>query len=175
MTSNESKYQLLETSSIKQRIIDCIKYIKSEIDISQENNEKRRQEMKLNGLGIRDIFSGFMPGRGGNEAESKEAMEEMKEKIEKLNLPEETKLIVEKELKNLSKMHPSHHEYSNIEKYLETIMDLPWSTSHPENLEPENAQNVLDQDHFGLEKVKKRIVEFLAVRKLMGNHKGTIL
>ena len=175
MTSNESKYQLLETSSIKQRIIDCIKYIKSEIEISQENNEKRRQEMKLNGLGIRDIFSGFMPGRGGNESESKEAMDEMREKIEKLNLPEETKLIVEKELKSLSKMHPSHHEYGNIEKYIETIIDLPWNTSDPENLDPENAQNVLDQDHFGLEKVKKRIVEFLAVRKLMENHKGTIL
>lgn len=131
--------------------------------------------MKLNGMGIRDIFSGFMPGRGGSDNESKEAIEEMKEKIDKLNLPEETKLIVEKELKNLAKMHPSHHEFSNIEKYLETILDLPWNTSDPENLDPENAQNVLDQDHYGLEKVKKRIVEFLAVRKLKENHKGTIL
>jgi len=99
----------------------------------------------------------------------------MKEKFDKLDLPEETKAIVDKELKNLSRMHPSHHEYNNIEKYLETLLDLPWNISDPENLNPVHAQKVLDQDHYGLEKVKKRIVEFLAVRKLKENHKGTIL
>lgn len=131
--------------------------------------------MKVNGLGIKDIFNGFKPSRGGMSSDNKEAIEEMKEKFDKINLPEETRTIVEKELKNLAKMHPSHHEYSNIEKYLETILELPWDTSDPENLDPENAQNILDQDHYGLEKVKKRIVEFLAVRKLKENHKGTIL
>mmetsp|Transcript_1257 Transcript_1257/g.1305 ORF Transcript_1257/g.1305 Transcript_1257/m.1305 type:complete len:617 (-) Transcript_1257:21-1871(-) len=131
--------------------------------------------MKVNGLGIKDIFNGFKPSRGGTSSDNKEAIEEMKEKFDKINLPEETRTIVEKELKNLAKMHPSHHEYSNIEKYLETILELPWDTSDPENLDPENAQNILDQDHYGLEKVKKRIVEFLAVRKLKENHKGTIL
>jgi len=165
----------LETVSVKQRIVDCINYIKNEIEISQDNNEKRRQEMKVNGLGIKDIFNGFKPSRGGTSSDNKEAIEEMKEKFDKINLPEETRTIVEKELKNLAKMHPSHHEYSNIEKYLETILELPWDTSDPENLDPENAQNILDQDHYGLEKVKKRIVEFLAVRKLKENHKGTIL
>lgn len=72
-------------------------------------------------------------------------------------------------------MQPSHHEYSNIEKYLETIAELPWGKSDEENLDPGNAQTILDEDHYGLEKVKQRIVEFLAVRKLKENHKGTIL
>lgn len=179
MTSNDNKYQLLETNSLKERIVNCIKYIKEEIDISQENNEKRKNQMRINGVGIKDIFSGFKQGggfgMGGGGGENKEAINELKEKFDKLDLPEETKAIVDKELQNLSRMHPSHHEYSNVEKYLETLAELPWNISEAENLDPENAQKVLDQDHFGLEKVKKRIVEFLAVRKLKENHKGTIL
>ena len=131
--------------------------------------------MKVNGVGIKDIFSGFKQGGQGGGNENKEAIDELRKKFEKINLPEETKAIVEKELKNLSRMHPSHHEYSNVEKYLEVLSELPWNESNPENLDPENAQKVLDFDHFGLEKVKKRIVEFLAVRKLKDNHKGTIL
>ena len=176
MTSNENKYQLLETNSVKERIVNCIKYIKNELEISEENNEKRKNQMKLNGVGLKDIFSGFKGGMTsmGN-SDNKEAIDDLKARLDKLDLPEETKNIVQKELKNLSRMHPSHHEYNNIEKYLETIADLPWNQTDPENLDPENAQLILDEDHYGLEKVKKRIVEFLAVRKLRENHKGTIL
>jgi len=176
ITSNENKYQLLETNSVKERIVKCIQYIKNEIEISEENNEKRKNQMKLNGVGLKDIFSGFkgsMPSAGNND--NKEAIDELKAKFDKIELPEETKTIVDKELKNLARMHPSHHEYSNIEKYLETIAELPWNLTDSENLDPENAQNILDEDHYGLDKVKRRIVEFLAVRKLMDNHKGTIL
>lgn len=183
MTSNENKYKLLETNSVKERIVNCIKYIKNEIDISEENNEKRKKnemknQMKLNGVGLKDLFSGFkggMPSMSGGGNDNREAIEELKARFDKVELPEETKTIVEKELKNLARMHPSHHEYSNIEKYLETLADLPWNTSQDENLDPENAQSILDEDHYGLEKVKQRIVEFLAVRKLKENHKGTIL
>jgi ATP-dependent Lon protease len=83
-----------------------------------------------------------------------------------MDLPEETKTIVEKELKNLSRLRPSHHEYSNIENYLETLADLPWNVFDEENTDVAVAQKVLDADHYGLEKVKKRIVEFLAVSTL---------
>lgn len=171
MTSNENKYQLLETDSVKERVINCIKYLK------EENDEKRNSQTKINGVGLKDIFSGFKQGNnsGGFGNENKEAIDELRAKFDNIDLPEETKAIVDKELKNLSRMHPSHHEYSNVEKYLEILSELPWNTSDPENLDPDHAQKILDQDHFGLEKVKKRIVEFLAVRKLKDNHKGTIL
>lgn len=171
MTSNEEKYRLLEMDSVKDRIIECIKHLKKEFEIIQDNNKRR----KNSGSAIKDIFSGFKPGGRQEGADNREDIEELKEKFDQLDLPEETKAIVEKELKNLSRIHPSHHEYNNIEKYLETILDLPWNTCDEENLNPKNAQLVLDQDHYGLDKVKKRIVEFLAVRKLKENHKGTIL
>lgn len=173
MTSNEDKYKLLESDSVKNRVISCIKYLKKEFEIIQESKQRR----KNTGSSIKDIFSGFKAGgrNDNNMAENREDIQELKEKFDKLDLPEETKTIVEKELKNLSRIHPSHHEYNNIEKYLETLLDLPWNAVDKENLNPANAQKVLDQDHYGLEKVKKRIVEFLAVRKLKENHKGTIL
>lgn len=177
MTNNENKFQLLEVDSVKERIVNCIKYIKNEIEVSEGNNEKRKKnQLSLNGIGMKDIFSGFKQGMSSmGQNDNKEVIEELRAKFDKIVLPEETKAIVEKELKNLSRMQPTHHEYSNIEKYLETIAELPWGMSEEENLDPENAQSILDEDHYGLKKVKQRIVEFLAVRKLKDNHKGTIL
>lgn len=134
--------------------------------------------MELNNVGLTDLYSrpkskprSMRKGAPDN----REAIDELRARFDKIVLPEETKAIVDKELKNLARMQPSHHEYANIERYLETLADLPWNNSQEENLDPENAQQILDQDHYGLEKVKQRIVEFLAVRKLKDDHKGTIL
>lgn len=72
-------------------------------------------------------------------------------------------------------MRPQHHEYNHTETYLETIADLPWGIFDQESKDLENARKVLDNDHFGLDLVKKRIIEFLAVQGLTNNPKGTIL
>lgn len=90
-------------------------------------------------------------------------------------MPEEAKAIVEKELRNLSWLKPQHHEYNNIETYLETLADLPWGKYDEENKDLDNAWKVLDADHFGLDTVKKIIVEFLAIQGLTSNAKGNIL
>mmetsp|Transcript_25582 Transcript_25582/g.25382 ORF Transcript_25582/g.25382 Transcript_25582/m.25382 type:complete len:480 (+) Transcript_25582:727-2166(+) len=136
------------------------------------------KKLNLDNVGLTDLYQGVKTKRprmkkGG--ADNTEAIQELLDKFEKLDLPEEAKTIVVRELKNLSRMQPSHHEYGNIEKYLETLAELPWNKSQEENLDPKNAQIILDEDHYGLEKVKQRIVEFLAIRKLKDDHKGTIL
>lgn len=102
-------------------------------------------------------------------------MNEFKEKIEKAGLPSEVKKVTEKELKRLSKMHPSSAEYSVCRTYLEWLTELPWSVSTQDNLDVKEAARVLDEDHYDLEKVKKRILEYLAVRQLKADMKGPIL
>jgi ATP-dependent Lon protease len=73
-------------------------------------------------------------------------------------LPEEAKKIVDLEFNKVSRMPPQHHEYHVSINYLQTIADLPWNKSDPENLDPEKAKEILERDHFGLEMIKKRII-----------------
>jgi len=96
-------------------------------------------------------------------------------KIQKLNLPEEAKAIVEQEIRKLKQIGPRNQEYHVGMNYLQTIADLPWNVKDEENLDTKVASQVLERDHFGLDTVKTRIIQFLAVRKLTKNNKGTIL
>lgn len=151
-----------------------IEALKKEIDIFKQNNEKRRSEPRPMS-GIQSMFQrGFDQG-GASGGKDDDTVANLRKRFESMDLPEETKTIVEKELKNLSRLRPSHHEYSNIENYLETLADLPWNVFDEENTDVAVAQKVLDADHYGLEKVKKRIVEFLAVSTLTTSQKGSIL
>jgi ATP-dependent Lon protease len=90
-------------------------------------------------------------------------------------MPAEVKKIAEKELKRLSKMHPASAEYSVCRTYLEVLTELPWMTGTDDNLDVKAAAQVLEEDHYDLEKVKKRILEYLAVRQLKADMKGPIL
>jgi len=102
-------------------------------------------------------------------------IEEYQEKIEKANLPEEANEKAERELNRLSKMGPGSAEGSVIRTYLDWILDLPWNVETEDSLDLKNAARVLDEDHYGLEKVKERVIEYLAVRQLTKNMKGPIL
>src|SRR5207253_1768379 len=92
-----------------------------------------------------------------------------------LKLPEDVRGQVDKELARLKKLPEQSPEKSVSRSWLQWIADLPWGVFTEDNLEVENARNVLDADHHGLEKVKKRVLQFLAVRKLRGDLKGPIL
>jgi len=96
-------------------------------------------------------------------------------RLQKKNLPEEAKKEAERELDRLSRMHPSSAEYTVASSYLDWITALPWHESTEDNLDIKKARRVLDEDHYGLEKAKKRIIEYLAVRKLKPDTKGPIL
>lgn len=104
-----------------------------------------------------------------------DAQDNLKEKIAQANMPEEAESVALRELKRLGKMNPSSAEYTVARTYIDWLIDVPWSVSSEDQLDIKNAQEVLDADHFGLEKVKKRIVEFLAVRKLKDDLKGPIV
>ena len=102
--------------------------------------------------------------------------QEFRQKISECKMPEETEKEALEQLSRLEKMHPDSSEASILRTYLEWLIALPWTTSSKETLDLEMAKSILDKDHFELEKVKERILEFLAVRKLKkGKIKGPIL
>ena len=102
-------------------------------------------------------------------------IKELQDRISKANMPEEAMKAAQKELDRLSKIPPASAEYTVARTYLDWLIDLPWHSGTRDNLDIKNAQKILDEDHYNLEKVKKRILEYLAVRKLKTDMKGPIL
>lgn len=110
---------------------------------------------------------------GGNPQQAD--VDELKEKISKKKWDAKVAEAVDKEIKKLERLHPQSPDYSTQVTYLQTILDLPWNEYTKDNFNLKHAQKVLDHDHFGLEKVKERIVEHLAVLKLKGDLKSPII
>ncbi|NIR48880.1 endopeptidase La [candidate division KSB1 bacterium] len=111
----------------------------------------------------------------GEEDERTVEINELRKKIQEATMPQEAQEVAEKELDRLTKMPPAAAEYTVSRTYLDWLIDVPWSKRTEDNLDVQQAQKVLDEDHYDLEKVKKRIVEYLAVRKLKNDMKGPIL
>ena len=111
----------------------------------------------------------------GEQDESSVELDELGERLAAKSLPEEVRTAGERELNRLRRMNPASAEYTVSRTYLDWILDLPWLEVTPDRLDIEAAQDILDADHFGLEKIKKRIVEYLAVRQLKPDMKGPIL
>jgi len=111
----------------------------------------------------------------GEKDDTSVEIDEYKAKIEEKKLPDEAKKEAERELSRLSRMHPSSSEYTVASTYLDWLTSLPWQESTKDNLNIKKARKILDEDHYGLEKAKKRIIEYLAVRKLKPESKGPIL
>ena len=110
----------------------------------------------------------------GEEAEGEEAAE-LAEAIAKAGMPAEVEEHARKELKRLERMNEASGEYSMARTYLDTLIALPWSKLDAESIDIERARGILDADHYGLEKIKKRILEYLAVRKLNPEGRSPIL
>ncbi len=102
-------------------------------------------------------------------------LEELKKRLAETPMADEVRKVAEKEVDRLARINPSSPEHTVSRNYLEWILDLPWEVSTTDNLDIELARETLDQDHYGLEKIKKRIIEFLAVRKLKNDMHGPIL
>jgi len=111
----------------------------------------------------------------GEGAEGREDIAELKERLEKKSLPENIKNVATKELKRLETMQHSSPEYTVSRTYIETILDLPWMESTDDNLDINKAKDILNEDHYDLDKIKSRILEYLSVVKLRKSIKGPIL
>ncbi|GAB4226428.1 MAG: endopeptidase La [Acidobacteriota bacterium] len=111
----------------------------------------------------------------GEGSELEEEIEEIREKIEGRDLPEEVRDEIDKQLRRLERMHPDAAESATIRHHLEWLVELPWDVRTEDNVDLSEAQAILDRDHYGLDQVKERIIEYLAVRKLRPEHRGPIL
>lgn len=177
--SPEEKQRILEALNVKERLKEATKLVNHQVEIlelgskiqSQVKNDMDKSQREYY---LRQQLKAIQEELGEAD-ESKVEIDEYREKIEKGNLPEEAKKEALRELDRLARMHPSSAEYTVASTYLDWITALPWRQSTEDNLDTRKARKVLDEDHYGLEKAKKRIIEYLAVRKLKSDTKGPIL
>lgn len=111
----------------------------------------------------------------GEGSELSEEIQQFRDKVSKLTIPDEVKVEIDRNLKKLERMHPDSSETAVTRTYLEWMTEMPWGITTSDNLELKSAKKVLDDDHHGLHKIKDRLLEFLAVRKLRPEQRGTIL
>ena len=175
-----AQQKILETLNVRERMEQVLIFIKREQELlriqkkiqSQINDkiEKSQREyfLKEELKAIKQELGMPVDSKSGEYVR-------FKEQIEKLALTGEVKEQVEQELEKFSLMDPNASEFIVTRNYLDTIVSLPWKDPEPENLDLDRARKVLDADHYGLEDVKERILEFLAVRKLRKDTKGSIL
>lgn len=143
---------------------------KEKIKPQTQDEDFKAQKEKFLKDQLKAIKSEFSPENNGDE------FQEIREKIIAKSMPEEVEKEALKQLSRLERMHPDSSESSIMRTYLEWMTDLPWSEKSEENLDLEYAKSVLDEDHFDLDKIKERILEYLAVRSLKGGSvKGPIL
>lgn len=176
---HHEKQALLETLDVKARLHKAVRLVAEQLEVLELGQKiqaevRDRMEKAQKEYYLREQLKVIRKELG--EAEGLEAeIEELEEKLEKKALPEMVRKEAEKELKKLSRTHPASAEYTVIRNYLDWILELPWLESTEEHLDISEAERILDEDHYDLEKVKKRILEYLAVRKLNPKMKGPIL
>jgi ATP-dependent Lon protease len=173
------KQEVLEIFKIKDRLARVHFLLTREVQVLELGNKIQSQvkediDKTQREYYLREQLKAIKRELGEIDEHSAE-LKELKEKIEKAGMPEEAKKAAEKELDRLSKMSPASAEYTVARTYLDWLVELPWSKGTNDNLDISHANTILDEDHYDLEKVKKRILEYLAVRKLKNDMKGPIL
>jgi len=192
--SIHEKQQILETIDIEKRLeLTCSLLIRiheanrvsQELQkkLHQRNEDELKEQILRRQMGeiqrelrkIKNPRDNSTGSEDGAEDEEEDEIVALRMKIEKAGLSEQAHKIAKNEMKRLQSIQPHHPEYNVCRTYLETLASLPWQVSSPDSPDLEVARRILDEDHFGLESVKKRILEFLAVRQLRKDMKGPIL
>src|SRR5690625_2867870 len=175
----KDKQSLLEITNIKQRLEHLIRLIADEkkvLNLEKKIGEhvKTSMEKTQKEYYLREQLKAIQKELGESSGEKSE-VEQIKEKIEKANMPEHIVQVAMKELERFDKVPQSSAESSVIRNYLDWLISLPWTEKTQDTIEIHHAENVLNEDHYGLEKVKERILEYLAVQKLTSSIKGPII
>jgi ATP-dependent Lon protease len=175
----EEKAQLIETVDVKERIRKVLRLLTRQLEIlkmRERINSQIKEEMGKNQREyvLRQQLKAIKEELGEDDGDQGD-LDGLEERIAKANLPSEADSVAKKQLKRLRSMQVGSAEYTVVRTYLDWILDLPWTTSTEDNMDIAAVRRVLDEDHYGLDKVKKRIVEYLAVRKLKKDKKGPIL
>ncbi len=171
---NEEKQKLLEEADLHKRLNQINQYLSEEIKILQiERNIASKTQKKfdksMKEAVLRERMRTIQKELG--ESEDDNEIKELRQKIKAAKLPEEILLKVNKELDRLAKLSIQNPETGYIRSWIETVVDLPWSKADKSNLNITHAAKILNQDHYGLEKVKERILEYIAVLKLKSEAK----
>src|SRR6188474_1759373 len=175
----EEKAQLIETIDVKERIRKVLRLLTRQLEIlkmRERINSQIKEEMGKNQREyvLRQQLKAIKEELGEDDGDQGD-LDGLEERLAKANLPTEADSVARKQLKRLRSMQVGSAEYTVVRTYLDWILDVPWSESTEDNLDILAVRQVLDEDHYGLDKVKKRIVEYLAVRKLKKDKKGPIL
>ena len=177
--STEEKQELLETVDVTRRLRRLSQILTRELEVVQLGSKIQSQVESEIDKGQREYFLRqqlkAIQEELGEEDEQQAEINELRERIEAAGLPEDAQKAAERELSRLEKLPPVAAEYGVIRSYLEWLVDLPWSKETDDNLDIAHAREVLDEDHYDLEEVKDRILEYLAVRKLNPESPGPIL
>jgi ATP-dependent Lon protease len=173
------KQRLLELVNVEERLREVSKILSRELEVFELGSKIQSQVQSEMEKGQREFFlrqqlKAIQDELGEGDPERAE-IDELRERLESLELPEDARKAAERELARLDKLPSAAAEYGVIRTYLEWILSLPWNTFTEDNLDLEQARRILDEDHFDLEKVKDRIIEYLAVSKLKHEVSGPIL
>ena len=175
----EEKQKLLETVDVEERLREVSLILNRELEVFELGTKIQSQVQSELEKGQREFFlrqqlKAIQEELGEADPEQAE-LAELRERIEELNLPEEVGKAARRELARLERLPSAAAEYGVIRTYLDWIATLPWGVTTEDNLDLERAREILDEDHYDLEKVKDRIIEHLAVSKLRNDPTGQIL
>ncbi len=175
----EEKQKVLEMIETKKRLTEVTRLVNHQRDVLElgdkiQNQVKGDMDKRQREYYLRQQLKAIREELGEGD-ETNVEVEDYRAKIDAKKLPEEAEKEAKRELDRLARMHPSSSEYTVASTYLDWLTSLPWNEETEDHLDIAKARKVLDEDHFGLDKAKKRILEYLAVRKLKPDSKGPIL
>ncbi|HEU25169.1 MAG TPA: endopeptidase La [Mesoaciditoga lauensis] len=174
--SLENKQKFLEIIDPKTRIIEFLKYLNSEIELLKieaeiDDKVKEKIDRGQKEFYLREKIETIKNELGDDTSET----DELKEKLKKGRYPQEVKRTIEKEIERFEKMYPSSPEATVSRNYIDWLFDIPWYSKTKEDVNVERASKILEADHYGLEDVKDRILDYIAVKQLNKNAKSPIL
>jgi len=175
----KDKQEILETFDVKERIEKLLTILQNEQEVLELERKigqrvKKQMEKTQKEYYLREQMKAIQKELGDKEGRSAE-IEELREKLSKIGAPSNIVEKVERELERLEKMPTTSAEGTVVRTYIDWLLALPWDKRTDDNLDIHNAEKVLNEDHYGLEKAKDRVLEYLAVQKLVNKLKGPIL